>query len=345
MPRKRMNGMGSITKLSGNRRKPYRARKTAGFKDGKQIFIDIGCFATKREAEEALAKYIVNPIDIALEKLTFEEVFYKWKVYEYSKLSENRKTIYDRMFKKCSVLHKKAFSKLRPSDFTTLIEENVYSVGADIKTLFNKMSNFALKNDYIMKDYSPFVEAKKRGEPKVPRKIFTEEEIEILWRQPYYNKEVTGILIMIYSGLRIGELLGLTLGNIDFENGLIIGAGIKTEAGKNRVIPIHSKIYPLILYRYKKAKFNQLFYYPRCSNMKMVYNRFKKGFDNILKEFGIQPHTIHDCRHTFATKMCTSGANDTITSEIIGHTDPVLTKKVYTHPDFDSLRREIEKIN
>lgn len=79
--------------------------------------------------------------------------------------------------------------------------------------------------------------------------------------------------------------------------------------------------------------------------MKMVYNRFKKGFDNILKELGIQPHTIHDCRHTFATKMCTSGANDTITSEIIGHTDPVLTKKVYTHPDFDSLRREIEKIN
>lgn len=345
MAKKRMNGMGSITKMSGNRRKPYRVRKTAGFKEGKQIFVNIGCFATKREAEEALAKYIVNPIDISLEKLTFEEVFYKWKICEYPKLSENRKTIYDRMFKRCFALHKKAFSKLRPSDFTTLIEENVYSVGANIKTLFNKMSRFALKNDYIMKDYSIFVEAKKRGEPKVPRKIFTEEEIKILWQQPYYNREVTGILIMIYSGLRIGELLGLKTENIDLENGLIVGAGIKTEAGKNRVIPIHSKIYPLILYRCKKAKFDYLFFYPKGTKIKTAYNYFKKDFDKTLKEFGIQEHTIHDCRHTFATKMCISGANDTITSEIIGHTDPILTKKVYTHPDFDSLRREIEKIN
>ena len=344
MPRKRMSGMGSITKLSGNRRRPYRVRKTAGFKDGKQVFIDIGCFATKREAEEALAKYIVNPIDITLEKLTFEEVFYKWKTYEYPKLSENRKIIYDRMFKKCSSLHKKTFSKLRPSDFVNIIEENVWSAGADIKVLFGKMSGFALKNDYIMKDYSSFIEIKK-GKPKVLRKIFTEEEIEILWKQPYYNKEITGALIMIYSGLRISELLGLKVENIDLENGLIVDAGIKTEAGKNRTIPIHSKIYPLLLYRYKKAKFSQLFFYPKSDDIKKSYHRFKREFNRSLKELGVQEHTLHDCRHTFATKMCISGANEAITSEIIGHTDPSLTKKVYTHPDFDSLRKEIEKIN
>lgn len=64
---------------------------------------------------------------------------------------------------------------------------------------------------------------------------------------------------MIYSGLRIGELLGLTTENIDLENKIIINAGIKTEAGKNRIVLIHSKIFPLILYRYKKAKFKQLF--------------------------------------------------------------------------------------
>lgn len=73
MARKRMNGMGSITKMSGNRRKPYKVKKTVGFKEGKQIFVNIGCFATKKEAEEALAKYIVNPINMSLEKLPITE--------------------------------------------------------------------------------------------------------------------------------------------------------------------------------------------------------------------------------------------------------------------------------
>jgi hypothetical protein len=50
---KRQNGKGSITKLSGNRRKPFRARKSV-MSNGKQIYIDIGCFKTYKEAETAL---------------------------------------------------------------------------------------------------------------------------------------------------------------------------------------------------------------------------------------------------------------------------------------------------
>lgn len=72
---KKPNGFGSITKLSDKRRNPWRARKTLGWENGKQIFAKIGYFKTRKEAEEALANFIVNPKDLKLEALTFKDIF------------------------------------------------------------------------------------------------------------------------------------------------------------------------------------------------------------------------------------------------------------------------------
>lgn len=55
-------------------------------------------------------------------------------------------------------------------------------------------------------------------------------------------------------------------------------------------------------------------------------------------------HTIHDCRHTFATKMTDAGANQTATKKIIGHSSFATTEKIYTHASIEILRENIEKI-
>jgi len=72
------NGYGSITKLSGNRRKPYIVRLTTGYDDeGRQLRKVLGYFATRKAALEALAAYSENPYDIDASKITFSQLYEK----------------------------------------------------------------------------------------------------------------------------------------------------------------------------------------------------------------------------------------------------------------------------
>lgn len=338
---RKANGMGSVTKLSGKRRRPWRARKTAGFdENGKQIFLEVGCFETRKEAEEALAKYLIGSRNLMLEKSNFKQIFEKWRVVEYPKLSKYRHATYNRMFEKCKILHNKKFADIRPVDFTQIMKENPFSACNEIKVLFSKMSKFALKNDIIQKDYSDFIEYTKPTEKKVKRQVFTKQEIEILW-QNIDDEIVLSTIIMIYTSLRISEFLGLKKENINLEKGVIERAGLKTEAGKKRVIPIHSKIYNLIVDRYN-SKTNFLFEFEGANK---GYDTFRGKFNKMCEDLGLKRHTIHDCRHTFATLMNDEGANDVSIMEIMGHANPLVSKKVYTHLDIENLKRNIEMIN
>ena len=78
------NGYGSVTKMSGKRRKPYAARITTAWTDGgKQVKKYIGYFKTRQEAIKALADYNENPFDLATKKITFAEVFERWQKVKY----------------------------------------------------------------------------------------------------------------------------------------------------------------------------------------------------------------------------------------------------------------------
>ncbi|MCI7187462.1 MAG: hypothetical protein MR995_04885 [Fusobacterium mortiferum] len=230
---KRANGTGSITKLSSNRRNPWWVRVQCD-SNGYRIRESLGYYRTKKEAVEALSRFLASPYDLSIDKLTFKDIYARWTDYEFPTMSDARKRVYERMFEKCRILHNRLFKEVRHTDFAPILDENTYSLGIEIKNLFSKMSQFAMKNDLIVKDYSKFLEYRKKKEKKVERNIFTQEELQILWDNLYKIEEVDTTLVMIYSGMRIGEIIGLTKDNIDLENKTIKGAGIKTEAGKNR---------------------------------------------------------------------------------------------------------------
>ena len=107
-----------------------------------------------------------------------------------------------------------------------------------------------MQNDIINKNYADYIIIPKSE--KQEKKTFSDIEIQKLENDicPYTQKRCdwsSTILILIYTGMRISELLSLTRFNIDMENQIITG-GIKTDAGKNRVIPIHPKITEHIKY-------------------------------------------------------------------------------------------------
>ena len=170
---------------------------------------------------------------------------------------------------------------------------------------------------------------------KKVRRIFTDSEIKILW--DIHNKSDTAaiILILIYTGYRISELLEMPKENIDLNGNCIIGGGKKTKAGKDRIVPIHHLIKPLIERMLKKSKgdiFSQL-----------SYHSFNREFHSLMDILGFE-HTIHETRHTFASLLDREGVPENITKRLLGHTFGNITQDIYIHKELDELRKGIEKI-
>ena len=119
--------------------------------------------------------------------------------------------------------------------------------------------------------------------------------------------------------------------------------GVKTAAGKNRIVPIHSAIRSLVQARYS-PHFSTFMY--NAENGKPITNvAYYTAFNNVLSKCGItEKHTPHDCRHTFTSLLDSAGANEVCIDRLVGHASKSLTKKTYTHKDIEELRQSIELI-
>ena len=246
--KKRSNGEGSVVFLGKNRTLPYAVRISATI-DGKKKRPYIGYFATEKEANAALAEQQTNPI-AAQARITFKALFEQWKsTRAYIDISQATKYNYDAAYRHYSDIHSKAFTDLRTNDFERCIysaQKTVKGVSTPLsasgkrhmKILAGLLTKYALENDLIRKGYAEYIRLEKTE--KTEREIFSEVEIETLFK----NDIVPGvdiILILIYTGMRINELLNLTKFNIDMTANTITG-GLKTDAGRDRIIPINNKI-------------------------------------------------------------------------------------------------------
>lgn len=338
-------GYGSVTKLSGNRRRPYMVKvNTTRDERGYPQFDILGYYEDRPAALQALAEYNRNPYNIKASKATFKEVYEMWfdQKYNLGKKKLSKSTMYctQGAFKKCAALHDMVFADIRTIHMQAVLDDFSLSHAymEHIKNLFNQMGKYALEYDIIQKDYSQFVKINKEDDDEhgVP---FSKEDIEKLWT----HKEIPfadTILIFIYSGWRINELLKMPLENIDLQERTFQG-GLKTNAGKHRIVPIHSKIYDMVAERHIPG--HKSIIYDNKPNMTTA--AYYKVFNQALKAAGItEPHTPHDCRHTFATLLNNAGANPVAVKKLMGHSSNDITERIYTHKDIEDLRKEIEKI-
>lgn len=341
------NGYGTVVKLSGNRRRPYEVRVNTRMDERNYPVYDVlGRFAERTEAMIALAKYNEDPYDLKLNNLTFEDVYKKWYEHKYEKgkkkYSESTRQCTRSAFSKCASLHKMKFKDIRTLHMQEILDD--YSLShaymEHIKSLFNQLYQYALEYDIVQKDYSAFAKITKEDDdtPGVP---FSREELSALWQHkdlPF----VDSVLIFIYTGWRISELLPMKREQIDLDARTMTG-GVKTAAGKNRIVPIHPAIYDMIARRMADG-------YPVLFGLdgKPVKSQgeYRRCFAQALKDAGIQTiHTPHDCRHTFATLLNNAGANPVSVKRLMGHTSGNdVTEKVYTHKDIDELRKAVELI-
>lgn len=336
------SGYGSVYKLSGKRRRPFIARKTIGWTDeGKQIIKTIGYYEKRQEALNALAEYNENPYDIETNIITFSEVFEKWSENKFSKVSRSAINGYNAAFETSKRLHNMKFVDIKTIHLQDVINNSGKGYGTlrKVKSLFNQLFKYAMQNDIVSKDYSAYVDIGKNDNSSY-RKPFTDKEIKRLFSVENSIDFVDTILIMIYTGLRIGELLLIKPSDVDLVNRTITG-GIKTDAGKNRLVPINSKVFDLVKKRVEAG--NEYLVVNAKGEMMKYDNYYKEKWIPIMEQLNMK-HKPHDARHTFATLMSNANANPTSIKKLIGHSSYATTEKIYTHKDVEELRKAIEMI-
>jgi integrase len=269
-----------------------------------------GYFSKKDEALIALAEYNSNPYDITRETITFSDVYEKWSKNHFQKVSQSAIENYGNAYRNyCKSLYDMRFKDIRLTHLQAIIDNcgMAHPTRAVIKTLFNVLFKFAIKNDIVDKNYAQYVDVGKR-EGKLKRKIFTKEEIDKLFENVNKMEYIDTVLILIYSGLRIGELLDIKIENVHLEERYMIG-GLKTEAGKNRIIPISKKTEAFIRKYYEQNK-DKEYLITNSFGRQMQYSNYRREkFDNIIEKMQFINHRPHDTRHTFASLMDSAGAN------------------------------------
>lgn len=335
------NGYGSITKLSGNRRNPYIVRITVGYDDeGRQLRKVLGYYPNRKKALEALAAYGESPYDIDASKMTFSELYKLWSKEKFNEISKSAIRTYTSAYAYCKPLYETPIATIRTAQMQNIIDfaEVGAATRAKIQDMLKLMFRFAMKNDYIKKDYAEFL---KRPTVKTQkeRTPFLQDEIARLWSlsENHYAKI---LLIMIYTGWRPSELVSMKFGEcIDMESFTMQG-GIKTQAGKNRIVPICEKIKPLVKY-FEQKSYIGIAVTPDGSKLDYhgLYHKLKAFLDD--NEFN---HIPYETRHTFATMLDNNNTNTKIKKMLLGHSSTDVTEKVYTHKTIEQLRSAVDAL-
>ena len=342
---KNQNGFGAIEKLSGNRRKPYAVRVTDGIVEGRQLRRYISYHETLAEAKKALAMEQVNPTPPKAD-LTFTEIYEEWKqTPAFRNISKQTQDNYTAAYKHLSPLCNMKFKELRTGNFQALIDNLTSVTGKPlsksskhkVKIFIGLLYKYAMENDIVNKNYAQFIKLER--EEKKEKTVFTADEIAILENNIAENGADI-VLILIYTGMRINELLTLKKSDIDLKSRTITG-GLKTDAGKNRTIPIHDKIYDYVVKHYFNGH-DDLFV--REDGTPLKDNHFRKYiYYPLLDKLGIERRTIHSTRHTCASILAENGADTLAIKNILGHTNYGFTADTYTHADIEYLKKEMAK--
>lgn len=370
------NGFGSIMERKGRSlREPFYARVCVG-KDpfGKPILKPLkpkASFATYNEAYQALVEYNRNPYDLE-DDITVAELYEKWTdVYFKALASESSIRTITSAWVYCSSIYSMRAKDIRARHIKGCMEEGyrietkgkkkgekifpTAGTKARMKSMFNLMFDYALEYEIVDRNYARTFEIsgdilKEKEEATRGHIIFSDDEMQKLWDNLWNIKYVDWILIQCYMGWRPQELATLRLDEVHMDE-WYMQAGMKTDAGKQRVVPIHSRIRDLVKKNYDFAisigseyLFNDKGQ-THAGSWKVTYDKYAHRFEKVIKELELNPeHRPHDPRMTFITMAKKAGLSDGAIKKMVGHRIQDITESTYTDRDIEWLRSDIEKI-
>lgn len=331
MGKRNPNGYGCVTKLKGNRSKPWIVKVTVYDEQGNSKQTPVGYAETEEKANILLAEYNNNPWDIDREKVTLTVLYQRWVKIKLPKLGTSSQKSLQAAFKHCSKYYGMKYRNIRAYQMQDCIDNCGcgYSTQGAIKNLWGHLDRFAFECDIIEKMYSALTTA-----PPVPetnRTPFTPEQIEQLWKIKDDNW-VNTVLIYLYTGFRLTELLNMKIEQVNIKDWYFQG-GIKSASGKDRIVPMHERIKPLVQALVEQGN-EYLFSY---QNKRISPSQYYLFWNEVMEKIGADK-TPHEARHTFETNLDNAGGNRKCIDMLMGHKSKDVGNRVYNHKTIDQLR-------
>lgn len=327
------NGYGTVFKLRGNLRRPWVARKTTGYNEnGNPIYLVVGYFEKRTDALIALAEFNGRDINVPFVDMTLRLLYVRWRKEYWDTMSKTNQGKINAAYKWMEPLENRPYRSLRHTDMQACINRcpNKTSAKRDILLMFRRLDEMADRDGIITKRMSQFI--KVEVIPAKERSIFTDDEIRTLFRCTDEFAEI--VLMLIFTGFRKTELLTLKPEDVRLEERYIKG-GIKTKAGKGRIVPIHRLISGFIEKRLKNEGGTLL---------GLTAYRFQTEWDKLMARLNME-HTSHECRHTFRSMLDNTDGNRKCINLIMGHSSGEDTgERIYTHKTLKQLVETVDLI-
>lgn len=208
------------------------------------------------------------------------------------------------------------------------------------KGLMMALYKYAMERDYIVKDCSEYVKVPLVG-PKYVKGVISDTQLKQLEQMAAEGYPwADTVLMLCYTGFRITEFLTLTAFSYHADGDYLQG-GIKTNAGRDRIIPVHPKIKPFLT-RWSSLRGETVI----CDDegKALDYRWYKqKAFAEVVNKIGLPGATPHWCRHTFATRLHAANVAELEVKRLMGHANKDVTEH-YTHTDINQLIEAIRKL-
>lgn len=337
--RRRPRGTGSVWKDARNKSRPFVAVAADGTR--------IGTFATSGEAVKALDAVNASKISPERQTYTLADVYDRWSELHYQKITVKAQQSYANAYRKAASLHDRRIAELKTEDYQRVLSQ-MMAAGASRslcekeRQLFSQLCQYAINQDIIHTNYSTALVLPDASAPKT--RVLSADEVQAIRNtadDARLGETARIALTLIYTGMRLNELLTARRENVHADEGYLIG-GEKTEAGRDRVIPLHPDIMPYILQWLDGNDTPYLI--PSKYGLPRDHNNVRKSFNSLMRKLGIDGVTPHTCRHTAATKFAAAGLPPEVTKQILGHADITTTLNIYTHPDVQNLIENARRV-
>lgn len=367
---KRENGGGTIRTVKGANGTRYYAYAPARYEyiDGvrKCVREPLGSFKRKSEAREAIDNYRRKPSQKY--NYSFAMIYEEWKDVAFDEISKQTqynysaawvqikeawgakadlpakeitiadcKQIFDYWMQEHEVLRMGYGEKPSKKKVGPLSKSAMKKIKSTLKQMFD----YAIAHNIVETNLASLTKLPKDAAEGTKR-AFTDLEFSKLEKNYKTIPGGEAVYVLCYTGFRVTEFCQLTKFSYDPKAKTLTG-GIKTEAGENRVVPVHPKIQPIIERWYADSK-GVLF--PRSNGKAHNKDSFRDQiWDPCIAALGLpEDLTPHSARHTCGTRLSAAGVAQEDIQAIMGHADFSVTANTYINQDISTLTAAMAKV-